>query len=620
MKIAVAQIRSFMGDLDAARARIASLSVDAVRDGADLLVLPSCALCSPEPLAGGDREGFFADELACVSKLADEVACPTLLPVVLPASLDGAMEVVFLKEGRAVPLRLLGKMRAMALSSEGTDLPDDGAHPSLTQPLLEVCGAKIGVALTYEELDDYVAYEYPIDAVLFCSTYGFGLDDEASSLGASVAESRFKADADAMGAWVIGAGGVGFCGSEVYPGASFALAPWGELAAAAPVLEEALMVVDVDPGDEGPLKNPLAMPVFDPAVTAWGALCEGLAGIVGSLGATDVSIVVDGRLSPMLACVVAVDALGPTHVHPTILAWGDKATDEASRRLVKNLRLCADELEAAALGADGDPELARDLAWARVGAEARRNSHVLLGPADKTAIALGSAPARDLTGVLPFGDIYRSDVLALSRLRNTISPVIPASARASFDVEEVARGVRGTDEQRVETLDFILSGYIEWERPLTEVAVECGDAELGRNVVAQARDAMSRLSGSVLAPTMSSKTVAEARGPLGLKWRDRVRSSDEELDLEAVIRRVAKAMASEAAEGGDKDGATGGHDVGRERAQEAIDLLSMLGGEGDGAGLGGLFGDEGESPRDGADDGSRRDAGPFWEGWLFSDN
>ena len=626
MKIAVAQIRSCMGDLAGARERIVALSSDAARAGAELIVFPSTTILPPEPLCGGDCEGFLSDEAALVRNLASEVACPAILPVHLTMADEPLAEVMLLKDGKVVPLRLMSSMRSMASGRSGEAADAQGLHPALNQPLIGIGGVKFGVALTYEELEDYVSYEYPVDAVLFCTSSGFGLDDASSSLGASLSEGHFMDDAEDMGAWLIGAGGVGLCGSEIYCGSSFAVTPWGEVAAMAPAFEEALMTVDIDPSSEGPLKNPLAEPVFDPAIMAWSALCEGLAGIVASLGATDASIVVDGSLASMLACAVAVDALGPTRVHPTVLLLGKKRSDDASRKLARNLRLEAAELDSAALGADGDVEFARDIAWARVASESRARGWVLLGSADKTSLALGSAPSRDLSCVLPFGDVYRSDILSLSRLRNTISPVIPASARGSFKVEEVALGIRGTDEARVEALDYLLSGFIEWGRPLSELAAECGDAELARNVVAVCRKSLSELPGRLLAPTMSSKTVAEARGPLGLRWRDRVRGDDEKLDLESVVRTFAQGLVPEAGsegvrEAGDEE-ERGDQESAERVAREALDLLSMLGG---------LDGEEeghsasGPLPADKSDAGGSRgdnggDDGPFWAGGLFSDN
>lgn len=637
MKIAVAQIRSFMGDLGRARERIGVLAADAAVAGADLLVLPASALAPLEPFGDADYDGFLADVVSLVSAFASELPCPALLPVYLTGSDNPIAEVVLIRDGQVTPLRVMGRLRSMAASfrsgatgddsEAGDGAGEDGLHPALAQPVVDIAGTKFGVALTYEDLDDYVAYDYPLDAVIFCSTYGFGLDDASTALGASLSEGRFRQDADAMNAWLVGVGGVGFCGSEVFAGSCFVLAPWGELAAMAPAFEEKLMFADIDPASDGPLKYPLVAPVFDPAITAWGALAEGLAGIVGALGATDASIVVDGTLAPMLACALAVDALGPTHVHPTVLAFGDKKADDASRALARNLRLEAGEIDAAALGVGDDRELAADLAWARANAEARRRGWVLLGAADKTALALGSAPARDLACVLPFGDIYRSDILALSRLRNTISPVIPASARASFKVEEVARGIHGGDEAKIEALDFLLSGYIEWERPLSELAEDCGDAELARNVVAVTRKAASELSGRILAPTMSSKTIAEARGPLGLGWRDRVRGNEEKLDLESIMRSLAQGLAAAATGDSSAGGADGEKGAGDEAAasklaNEALDLISMLSeldDDEEGADdLGFLFGDgKGSGPSRGKLGG---EGGPLWGIDPFSDN
>lgn len=595
MKIAIAQVPSANGDLGRAAERIKAYCSRAAEGGAGLCVFPANVIAPAVPVAMPDREGLLVDMAQLCSGLAGELACPAIVPVSLPGSDDPVLEAVQVGTDGVVPLRLLG-----ALSQTPADDPGDEAC-GLSLPQVEVGDLTLGIAFTYEELEEYVDYDYHVDAVLFLSTYGFATDDAASALGASILESRFRADADAMGAWIVGVGPVGRSDLEVFCGASFAVAPWGELACQAPSFEEAIVFADVRKGEEGPLKEAVTPQVFDPSIMAWEAVAEGTRGIIASLGKTSARLVVDGGMPSMLACAVATDALGPVNVRPTVLLWGD-GRDVLSRALVRNLRLEARELAASGLFGDVDEELARDVAWARVCAEARRDGSVVVGSSDKTSLALGSAPARDLGCVLPFGDLYRSDVLALARLRNTVSPVIPAAARSSWPLEDVASlAGRGSADRRLEQVDFVISSFVEWELPLSDIASDCENEELARAVVALVRSSLSSLPGRLLAPTLSSKTLDEARGPFGFSWRDRVRAKGERIDRDAMAAEIAQAL-----------GDSGEKDSQASSPQEALDLLGMLGGS-----------DElGEAPSSGGRHDHGGHSGPqgfFWGG-PFSEN
>ena len=547
MKIAIAQVPSANGDLGQAAERIKAYCSRAAEGGAELCVFPANVIAPAVPVAMPDREGLLVDMAQLCSRLAGELACPAIVPVALPGSDEPVLEAVQVGPDGVVPLRLLGALSRATADGSGDE------DPGLSLPQVEVGDLTLGIAFTYEELEEYVDYDYHVDAVLFLSTYGFATDDAASALGASILESRFRADADAMGAWVVGVGPVGRSDLEVFCGASFVVAPWGELACQAPSFEEALVFADVRKGEEGPLKEAVTPQVFDPSIMAWEAVTEGTRGIISSLGKTSARMVVDGGMPSMLACAVATDALGPVNVRPTVLLWGD-ARDELSRALVRNLRLEASELVASELFGEGDEELARDVAWARVCAEARRDGSVVLGSSDKTSLALGSAPARDLGCVLPFGDLYRSDVLALARLRNTVSPVIPGAARSSWPLEDVASlAGRGPAERRLEQIDFVISSFVEWELPLSDIASDCENEEFARAVVALVRSSLASLLGRLLAPTLSSKTLDEARGPFGLSWRDRVRAKDERIDRDAMAAEIAQAFGDSGEKGSEAD-------------------------------------------------------------------
>ena len=605
MRIAIAQMSTSAGDFGATAARMAELSRSAADQGVDLLVFPAPALCGVSPVPYSDREGFLLDLAECLVGLVEDLACPCLVPVL--ADLDGAPlpEAMLVANGSVVPVRLAAYLEA-ASADEQSD-----ARPL---PELEFAGARLGVAFTYDDLDDYDEYEYDVDVIVYLSSYGFAIDDASSALGSSLTEGRFLADAEATGAWIVGAGAVGSYDSQVFCGSSFVLAPWGELAAQAPSLEESLLVYDVDPSAEGPLAEPLTPEVYDGTLLAWGALARGLSDACERVGLDGACVLVDGGLGSAVVAALATDALGPMRVRALVAATGDASCDAASEQLVAALRLPVGNVERLDLSAEKDAELAYDLAQARLASLARRTGSVPLGADDKTALALGLARGLRAALISPLADLYRSDVVALAHLRNTVSPAIPAASLAGLEVPCVP-GLESlpSDEVRLEFIDLVLSSSVEWELPVSDIVAERGRADAVLSIVGMLRDAQERADVPEAQISLTSKTLAEARAPLGLAWRDRVRAEDERA-------RVAEAVETLARLGGEPDEGTATPapaSSGREREREVHDLLGYLRDFSQG---GAFF----APPRDAGEGSGRHAAGgpghhPLWEG-PFSEN
>ena len=327
MRIGIAQMRTRAGEFEATARRMAEQSRRAAEQGVDLLVFPAAALCGVTPVPSPDREGFLLDVAATLSGLVDELACPCLVPVLTDAGGQSAPDALLLADGDITPVLL-----AARLGAPGRDAGEGGGP----LPELEVAGARLGVAFTYEDLDEYDDYDYSVDVIVFLSGYGFATDDPSSALGSSLAEGRFSADAEATGAWIVGVGSLGRYDTQLFCGSSFVLAPWGELAAAAPALEEALLVCDVDPSAEGPLEAPLTPEVYDAPLMTWEALVMGLADAAGDAGAC---ALVDGSdLASLLALTLCVDALGPLRVRALVPRG---STRPPSARRSSWPRLCA---------------------------------------------------------------------------------------------------------------------------------------------------------------------------------------------------------------------------------------------------------------------------------------
>jgi NAD+ synthase (glutamine-hydrolysing) len=627
MKIAIAQMQGGPGDFEATGRRMIDFAQRAADAGADLVCYPLCCLTGTGPVSTGDSEGYLFDLCREVLSLASKMPVSALVPVTIDVDGTPVSEFLLLEDGQIRPLRMTSYLESAA---SGEKSKARGALPEV-----EVCGLRLGLAMTYEELDDYVEYDYHVDAVLFASSYGFAVDDASSALGCAITESRFVADADAMGAWVIAVGSVGCYDLQVFSGSSFVLAPWGELAAQAPSFEEALLVADVEPGAEGPLAEPLTPEVYDPSLITWGALCQGLSQMVEQSGHKGVALVVDGSLASVTLAALATDALGPTRVHVCVITGQSKAADSCAWEIVDNLRLKYLEFSLERMGGAGnDAAFVHDLALANMCALARTGDLLPLSCVDKTALALEDVSYVEAGLVMPFGDIYRSDVIDLYHLRNTISPVIPRGSKNRFSVPKIAglKACGPSNEVRVEFADLVLCGYVEWERGLTELCEAKDHPEVRAAIVNEARRRISGLACRPVCPVVSSKTLREARASMGDVWTDHVRGASERLTAEAMGKLVEQFLGvSEAEDGELREGEDA--QVTADTEREARELLSYLrdfsqggvmSGMGDAGaaglagmgGLGGTSGPQGSGGRHGSDG-----AGPgfFYDG-PFSQN
>ena len=597
MRIAIAQMRTRAGDFEETARRMVDYARRAAGQGCDLLIFPMNVLCGPSAVQVAEREGFMADLAECVTGLVDDLACPCLIPVLTEFGDVAVPEALLVSEGEVTPVSLAARLGSLA--ADPTESPD------ASLPELEFAGARLGVAFTYDDLDVYDEYDYNVDVIVFLSGYGFAVDDPSSALGPSLTEGRFLADAETTGAWIVGVGSLGCYDLQVFCGASFVLAPWGELAAQAPSLEEALLICDVDPSAEGPLTDPLTPEVYDAPLMAWGALTMGLADACEQAGAEGACLMLDGSLSSALVAALATDALGPERVYVLI------DTDEegtAVSDLVRALRLAPDHVERVELGSGGDRLLARDLAQAHLAALARRTRCLALGSLDKTGRALEEPLGTSAASLNPLGDLYRSDVISLAHLRNTISPVIPPSLLGRFEVPDV-EGLPeafAAPEARLGFVDLVLSSLVEWELTPSQVVSERGHEELVEHVIALLRDRQNRLAPlGARSLVVSSKTLEEARSPMGLAWVDRVRGE----------APSPKASARPAAP---EPTASQGAPLGRAHESEVRDLLGYL----RDFSAGGAFSPMGGSPSaPGREDGRGGGDAPhsLWEG-PFSEN
>ena len=537
MRIAIAQFSTQACDFSHTAERMVSLSEQAAQQGADLLVFPFAALTGVLPVDYVNYDGYAIDLWQALSHLAEHVACPCLVPFIEGSGAEAHSDAVLVCDGKAQPVASLVQR----------DVDDGGVDAQLErvmrlaqspEPLVFTFGEKrLVLAYTYEDMDLLVDEAVFADVVIFPLAYGYAVDDANSALGAALLENRYRMDATALEAWVVGVGSLGAYGNRVFGGASFVIAPWGDLMASAPAFEEALLTCDVTSSAGDVPSEVLEPELYNKPLHLWEALTLGLRGFVEQVRATEVALVFDGTLHSSLLAALASDALGPTHVH-ALLVDDDPEHVRSARAVGEVLRI--DVLEVCGQGpSQGESGLSADvLAMAQLASWSRKLGAISLSPEDKTYMALEvSLGACHVASLLPFGDVYRSDVMEMAHMRNTISPIIPASCFRTFDVPQI----EGLDEMehapeaRLRRIDVTLATHIEWGRTVTDTVARQSAAQVTERVLGRYREREVARLGWPPSLIVSSRSLLDAQLPMGIGWADRWRTQDERMHMADVI-------------------------------------------------------------------------------------
>lgn len=610
MKIGIAQLSVRAGDFSRTSKRMSAYSKQAAAQGVELLIFPLATLVGMNPVPEVDQEGLFADISQLLEDLAPQLACACLVPLPALSNNRPLEEVFYIADGKVIPLRFANFARSHE-TAEYLDTADITLVDSDTSALIFTLGDLcLALALHQEMLDEVLESGETIDAVVYFSEQRYAANDIDSFLAETLPHNRYVSDAVSVDMWLIAVGSLGGFDQDVYTGGSFVLDPAGQAVAVAPSFEEALTVAEIEPLDglgvlddldelddlneldeqdtwevwkdweeriDDSSLSPFALSRF-----SWSALSLAVKDFVEAQEKQDVVLVLDGTLNSAILAVLLSDALGPMHVHALLAtplegtpalrsgARGPalmRARSAAQRVLLlrqlanylniqvveRNPRLvqasavtfqdaASDEERLATIAAE------RDIISAEARKLAREHQAVLVSSVDKTWLALEAEGMCASADLLPFGDLYRSNVLAIARARHAISPVFADLRFVACDIPElldafISVGEQQVVEEQINQLDYILSRYVEEKTPPYALSRSQENPELVAAMVEAFADhrLARRAAGMVIhASTMSLDELSQ---PLSLHWFNSVDKLADFLgseDYQALVQQLAR--------------------------------------------------------------------------------
>ena len=530
VRVALCQVATVVGDLDGNVATVLGALEQADDAGADLAVFPELTIPGYPPEDLLLKPGFVADNVAALEKLASRTGRCAAAVGFVDAGRDlanaaavcagGAVRGVYRK--RLLPnYSVFDEQRYFA----------PGAGPA---SLYVVAGVRVGVSICEDAwvptgpVTDQAAGGAELVVNLSASPYHAGRLAERERMLATRA-----ADASCALVYVNLVGGQD---ELVFDGASLVVDASGAVRARAAQFRPEVAVVDVEVGpvfrkrlldprgramaptlpevvvspapsaSAGRPRTVLAAPL-GPGEEVYEALRCGTRDYVAKNGFSDVVVGLSGGIDSSLVATVAVDALGPGHVHGVAMPsrYSSPGSLADARALAANLAI-----DFRVLGIEGphaaflealapslgrrEGEVTEENLQARIRgtllmALSNAFGWLVLATGNKSEMATGFTTLYgDLAGGFAvIRDVPKTLVYELCRLRNAAGdrPVIPASVLEKAPSAELRPDQ--TDDQRLppyDVLDPILEAYVEGDATAAELERSGFAPDLVRRVVA----------------------------------------------------------------------------------------------------------------------------------------
>lgn len=496
LRVALCQINSVVGDIDANTDRILAALTAAEEAGCHAAVFPELAITGYPPEDLVLKRRFVQDSRQAMESIAAQAkACTAVVGFV--DDRDGCQNAA----GIAANGRLLGVYHKRELPNYGVFDERRYFQPGTGEPALhDVAGVAVGVSICEDAwvpdgpMSQMAAAGAEVIFNLNASPYHVGkLDQRLSVLRQRTLET---------GCPIVYANLVGGQDELVFDGASLVLGADGRIIAMAPPFQENLLIAELGVADQPELSSPpdvsreanLVDPGLGELEEQYEALVLATRDYVRKNGFTDVGIGLSGGIDSSLVAVIAVDALGADHVHGVLMPsrYSSDHSLADAEGLCQNLgidyRIIPVEpghqafLDMLAPSFDGlDPDLAEENVQSRIRgtllmALSNKFGWLILTTGNKSESAVGySTLYGDTAGAYAvIKDLWKLQVYAFARYRNHRAEcdLIPENVLDKPPSAELRPDQR--DDQSLppyDVLDPLLEAYVE--RDLTPADL-CG--------------------------------------------------------------------------------------------------------------------------------------------------
>ncbi len=531
LRIALAQFDFPVGDIAGNSTRIKAFAVHA-RDvlGADVVLFPELALSGYPPEDLLYRPGFLRD---CESALKD-----------IAANISGTVAIVgWPQAAGAVVYNAASVLRdgTIAQTYRKRELPNYAVFderryfevdPDREDCVFEVNGARVGLIICED-----LWFAEPI-----ASTVAAGAQCVLVP-NASPFERDKHAQRDALLAQRARETGVGIAylnlvgGQDalVFDGASVVVDADGTPSPAAAAFTDQWLVVDYD------LATKRFQPVFwqddgdeSRDALAWRAIVRGIRDYCGKNGFKKVWLGLSGGIDSSMVLSLAVDALGAENV--TAVRMPSRYTADLSNDLAQaqcdalGVRLMALPIEKpfqayldtlAEIFADKPVDVTEENLQSRIRgailmALSNKFGGLLLTTGNKSEYAVGYATIYgDMCGgYAPLKDLYKTEVFALSRWRNTVGTgeVIPSAVIDRPPSAELRDNQKDQDSlPPYDVLDGVLMRYVDQEQSRDEIVAAGYAAEIVDRVIKLVRIAEWKRHQAAPGPKVSRRAFGRER-------------------------------------------------------------------------------------------------------------
>ena len=490
LRLALAQVNPTVGDLAGNGALIAATVTSAKESGADIVVFPEMIVTGYPVEDLALRPSFQIASKAMIAEIAASISGQIVAVVgYLDTSKDGAPQnAVAIIHERQIKARYVKRH----LPNYGVFDEFRNFTPGASSLVVRINGIDVAIAICediWHSLADIAARTPGLVVVPNGSPYERNKDDQrlalvhkrARQVGAPLAYVNMSGGQDDL----------------VFDGDTIVVDKNGELIARAPQFEDLVMCVDIEctagtstpdviistdaPSHANELTPTIAPPLGDEA-QMWAGLVVGLRDYVKKNGFKSAVLGLSGGIDSALVAAIAIDALGAKNVYgvamPSKYSSGHSLEDAQALADATgiNFRTVSIAPMVDAFMSNLDlTGLAEENLQARVRGTtlmgiSNAEGHIVLATGNKSELAVGYSTLYGdaVGGFAPIKDIYKSDVWALARWRNSMAlkagqtPPIPERSITKEPSAELRPNQKDTDSlPDYALLDQVLRLYVD---------------------------------------------------------------------------------------------------------------------------------------------------------------